>query len=153
MIKRADLHAVSKIFGQTTVGFSIFFGPFRTSFGGMTQPVVLFSLASFGFLRVSGTTRFVSRAGSGVFLHYFPSSFSISSTCRVGHLDLEILLSHISSNFCGVFCWTLHTNVKIFPMRSGERERCKQFSDERDVSNFAQSDKAVFNGKNLNFGR
>ena len=41
-------------------------------------------------------------------LHYFPSSFSISSTCQVGHLDLEILLSHISSNFCDVFCWTLH---------------------------------------------
>ena len=43
-----------------------------------------------------------------VFLHYFPSSFSISSTCQVGHLDLEISLSHISSNFCDVFCWTLH---------------------------------------------
>ena len=40
-------------------------------------------------------------------LHYFPSFFSISSTCQVGHLDLEILLSHISSNFCDVFCWTL----------------------------------------------
>ena len=44
----------------------------------------------------------------GGFFHYFPSSFSISSTCQVGHLDLEILLSHISSNFCDVFCWTLH---------------------------------------------
>ena len=50
----------------------------------------------------------LSRVGWGVFLHYFPSSFSISSTCQVGHLDLEILLSHISSNFCDVFCWTLH---------------------------------------------
>ena len=49
-----------------------------------------------------------SRAGWGVSLHCFPSSFSISSTCQVGHLDLEILLSHISSNFCDVFCWTLH---------------------------------------------
>ena len=48
----------------------------------------------------------------GGFLHYFPSSFSISSTCQVGHLDLEILLSHISSNFCDVFCWTLHINVE-----------------------------------------
>ena len=36
-------------------------------------------------------------------LHYFPSSFSISSTCQVGHLDLESLLSHISSNFCDIF--------------------------------------------------
>ena len=43
-----------------------------------------------------------------VLLHYFPSYFSISSTCQVGHLDLEILLSHISSNLCDVFCWTLH---------------------------------------------
>ena len=47
-----------------------------------------------------------------VFLHYFPSSFSISSTCQVGHLDLEILLLHISSNFCDVFCWTLHKNYE-----------------------------------------
>ena len=46
------------------------------------------------------------RVGGG--LHYFLSFFSISSTCQVGHLDLEILLSHISSNFCDVFCWTLH---------------------------------------------
>ena len=36
----------------------------------------------------------LSRAGWRVSLHYFPSSFSISSTCQVGHLDLEILLSH-----------------------------------------------------------
>ena len=50
----------------------------------------------------------LSRAGWGVSLHYFPSSFFISSTCQVGHLDLEILLPHISSNFCDVFCWTLH---------------------------------------------
>ena len=42
-----------------------------------------------------------------VLLHYFPSSFFISSTCQVGHLDLENLLSHNSSNFCDVFCWTL----------------------------------------------
>ena len=41
----------------------------------------------------------------GVSLHFFSSSFSISSACQVGHLDLEILLSHIfSSKFCDVFC-------------------------------------------------
>ena len=48
----------------------------------------------------------LSRVGWGVgggVLLYFPSSFSISSTCQVGHLDLEFLLSHISSNFCDVF--------------------------------------------------
>ena len=57
----------------------------------------------------------LSRAGRGVLLLYFPSSFSISSTCQVGHLDLEILLSHISSNFCDVFCWTLNfENEKSF---------------------------------------
>ena len=50
----------------------------------------------------------LSRASWGVLFHYFPSTFSISSTCKVGHLDLEFLLSHISSNFCDVFCWTLH---------------------------------------------
>ena len=32
MIKHADLHGGSKIFGQTTVEFSISFGPSRTSF-------------------------------------------------------------------------------------------------------------------------
>ena len=74
MIKHADLHAVSKIFVQTTVGISISFGPSRTSFGGTTQPVVLFYLASTGFLRVSGTTRSVSRAGSGSVLSFFASS-------------------------------------------------------------------------------
>ena len=74
MIEHADLHAVSKIFGQTTVGFSISFGPSRTSFGGMTPPVVLFSLASSGFFRVSGTTMFFSRAGSGSVLSFFASS-------------------------------------------------------------------------------
>ena len=52
----------------------------------------------------------------GVSLHYFPSSFSISSTGQVGHLDLEILLSHISSNFCDVFCWTLH-HFSFFQVR------------------------------------
>ena len=59
---------------STTVGFSISFGPSRTSFGGMTQPVVLFSLASSGLFRVSRTTRSVSRAGSGSVLCFFASS-------------------------------------------------------------------------------
>ena len=62
---------------------------------------------------VSGILRWrcvLSRAGWGVSFFYFPSSFSILSTCQVGHLDLEILLSHISSNFCYVFCWTLHSD-------------------------------------------
>ena len=74
MIKHADFHTVSKVFGPTTVGFSISFGPSKTSFEGMTQPVVLFFLASSGFLRVSGTTRSVSRAGSGTVLPFFASS-------------------------------------------------------------------------------
>ena len=107
MIKHADLHAVSKIFGQTTVGFSISFGPSRTSFGGMTQPVVLFSLASSGFLRVSGTTRSVSRAGFGFFCTISIILFNFQYLSG-RNLDLEILLLHISSNFCEVFCWTKH---------------------------------------------
>ena len=71
MIEHADLHAVSNNFGQTTVGFSISIGTSGTTFGGMTQPVVLFSLASSGFFRVSGTTKSVSRAGSGSVLLFF----------------------------------------------------------------------------------
>ena len=58
-------------------------------------------------------------------LHYFPSSFSISSTCQVGHLDLEILLSHISSNFCDVFCWTLQK----FRKEKKSRGVCSMFCD------------------------
>ena len=53
--------------------------------------------------------------GGWLSLHYFPSSFSISTTCQVGHLDSEILLSHISSNFCDVFCWTLQKAFHYVP--------------------------------------
>ena len=52
--------------------------------------------------------------------HYFLSFFSISSTCQVGHLDLEILLSHISSNFCDVFCWTLQIFIN-YTVRKNRR--------------------------------
>ena len=107
MIKHADLHAVSKVFGQTTVGFSISFGPSRTSFGCMTQPVVLFSLASSGFLRVSGTTSSVSRAWSGSVLSFFCFLFDFC-TCRVGHLECACLMPHIS-NFKSKFSKTSAT--------------------------------------------
>ena len=113
MIKHADLHAVSKIFGQTTVGFSISFGPSRTSLGGMTQPVVLFSLASCGFLRVSGTTRSVSRAGSGSVLSflllllfsYLPGR--ANRMCLFDAAHFEFLIK-IFENFSNADCRTLH---------------------------------------------
>ena len=114
MIKHADLHAVSKIFGQTTVGFSISFGPSRTSFGGMTQPVVLFSLASSGFLRVSGATRSVSRAGSGSVLSFFASFRFLylpgrpSWMCLFDAAHFEFL-TEIFKNFSNTDCRTLHT--------------------------------------------
>ena len=41
----------------------------------------------------------------------FLSSWLLSSTCQVSHLDLFFLLSHISksaSKFCFAGCWTLH---------------------------------------------
>ena len=110
MIKHADLDAVSKVFGR---GFSISFGPSRTSFGGMTQPVVLFSLASSGFLRVSGTTRSVSRAGSGSVLSfslllrflYLPGRPSWMCLFDAAHFEFLI---EIFKNFSNADCRTLH---------------------------------------------
>ena len=85
----------------------------RTSFGGMTQPVVLFSLASSGLFRVSGTARSVSRAGSGSVLSFFASSSvfvpagSASWMCLFDAAHFEFLIE-IFKNFSNADCRTLH---------------------------------------------
>ena len=111
MIKHADLHAVFKIFGQTTVGFSISFGPSRTSFGGMTQPVVLFSLASSRFFR--GQRGLSLGLGLAPFcLFSLPLRFLYlpgrpSWMCLFDAAHFEFLIESFK-NFSNADCRTLH---------------------------------------------
>ena len=113
MIKHADLHAVSKIFGQTTVGFSISFGPSRTSFRVWHNRWFCSLQSLRGLFGCQGQRGLSLGLGLAPFcLFLLPLRFSYLPgrpfwMCLFDAAHFEFLIE-IFKNFSNVDCRTLH---------------------------------------------